>query len=319
MSNSCLQVLGGYGFVDEHPVAKYVRDARVLTPYEGTSQAQKQPSSILRCMRVQSLHVFPVKSTKGSALGDAVVERCGLRHDRRWMVTTADGRKLPVARHRRLMAITAVPDTDGDLVLSAAHLDPLRVPRPVGGRLESVAISGLSDARRAGEAADAWLTEVLGVPVRLFWLDDPSRRPVAPVHGGVPGDPLNLADTAPVLVTTTASLSALNAWIADSGEPGPMVMDRFRPNIVVEGDLEPFAEDGWERIRIGEVEYRFAEHCDRCATTTIDPATLVSGKEPIRTLARHRKWDGHVWFGVRLVPLGEGSIRVGDRVNVLAP
>lgn len=41
VANDCLQVFGGYGFVDEYPVGKYVRDARVLTLYEGTSQVQK--------------------------------------------------------------------------------------------------------------------------------------------------------------------------------------------------------------------------------------------------------------------------------------
>ncbi|MBK1782980.1 acyl-CoA dehydrogenase family protein [Prauserella cavernicola] len=41
VSNNCLQVFGGYGFVDEYPAGKYLRDARVLTLYEGTSQIQK--------------------------------------------------------------------------------------------------------------------------------------------------------------------------------------------------------------------------------------------------------------------------------------
>ena len=40
-SNTALQVFGGYGFIDEYPVGKYVRDARVMTLYEGTSQIQK--------------------------------------------------------------------------------------------------------------------------------------------------------------------------------------------------------------------------------------------------------------------------------------
>jgi alkylation response protein AidB-like acyl-CoA dehydrogenase len=40
-ANNCLQVFGGYGYVDEYPVGKYLRDARVMTLYEGTSQIQK--------------------------------------------------------------------------------------------------------------------------------------------------------------------------------------------------------------------------------------------------------------------------------------
>ncbi|MGW1679470.1 acyl-CoA dehydrogenase family protein [Saccharopolyspora sp. NPDC002376] len=41
VANNALQVFGGYGFIDEYPVGKYLRDARVLTLYEGTSQVQK--------------------------------------------------------------------------------------------------------------------------------------------------------------------------------------------------------------------------------------------------------------------------------------
>ncbi|MCU1640198.1 MAG: Isovaleryl-CoA dehydrogenase [Nocardia sp.] len=40
-ANNAIQVFGGYGYIDEYPVAKYLRDARVLTLYEGTSQIQK--------------------------------------------------------------------------------------------------------------------------------------------------------------------------------------------------------------------------------------------------------------------------------------
>jgi alkylation response protein AidB-like acyl-CoA dehydrogenase len=40
-ANNALQVFGGYGYIDEFPVGKYLRDARVTTVYEGTSQVQR--------------------------------------------------------------------------------------------------------------------------------------------------------------------------------------------------------------------------------------------------------------------------------------
>ncbi|MFF1480777.1 acyl-CoA dehydrogenase family protein [Streptomyces sp. NPDC058301] len=40
-ANNALQVYGGYGYIDEYPVGKLLRDARVMTLYEGTSQIQK--------------------------------------------------------------------------------------------------------------------------------------------------------------------------------------------------------------------------------------------------------------------------------------
>ncbi|MEU7064903.1 acyl-CoA dehydrogenase family protein [Streptomyces sp. NPDC053429] len=40
-ASNALQVHGGYGYIDEYPAGKLLRDARVMTLYEGTSQIQK--------------------------------------------------------------------------------------------------------------------------------------------------------------------------------------------------------------------------------------------------------------------------------------
>jgi alkylation response protein AidB-like acyl-CoA dehydrogenase len=40
-ANLAIQAFGGYGYIDEYPVQKFMRDARVMTLYEGTSQIQK--------------------------------------------------------------------------------------------------------------------------------------------------------------------------------------------------------------------------------------------------------------------------------------
>ncbi|HEX2129683.1 MAG TPA: acyl-CoA dehydrogenase family protein, partial [Solirubrobacterales bacterium] len=40
-ANLAIQVHGGSGYVDDYPVERYLRDARVTTLYEGTSQIQK--------------------------------------------------------------------------------------------------------------------------------------------------------------------------------------------------------------------------------------------------------------------------------------
>jgi hypothetical protein len=91
-------------------------------------------------------------------------------------------------------------------------------------------------------------------------------------------------------------------------------MERFRPNVVLDGDLEPFAEDDWVEVQVGEVRLRVSEPCDRCPVPGIDPATQQVTGEPLRTLARHRRRDGRTWFGIRLVPVTTGAVRVGDPV-----
>ena len=266
-------------------------------------------------MQLNQITVFPVKSMGGTDVDAATVEPWGLEHDRRWLVLHPDGTYLTARREARMLTVTAVA-TGGRLVLSAPGFSTLAVDIPVDGALTATTVSRLHSVRLAADEAHSWLSGALGRAVRLGWLDDPCRRPVSPDHGGRDGDPLNLSDAGPVLVATTASMRQLNEWIAagDAAEPA-VTVDRFRPNLVIETG-EPFAEDTWRHVRIGAAVFRFAEVCDRCQMTLTDPATLVRGKEPIRTMARHRKWNGRTWFGVRLIPTTVGPIRVGDVVSV---
>lgn len=293
-------------------------------------------------MHVAALTVHPVKSLRGEPVAAAEVERAGLRGDRRWMLVDPAGAAVTARRHPDLLGVRARTSAGGGVVLSHPGHEDLHVRPPVAGRPVAVGLSRVGRARAAGPDADGWLRTVLGLDVRLVWQDDPVGRPVDPDHGGRPGDVLSLADDGPVLVAVVASLRRLDAWVAAApartvpGRPAPvtsanedgaadvggaphapLAMERFRPNLVVDGDVEPFAEDAWPGIRVGAVELRFAEHCDRCVMTTVDPDTLVRGQEPLRTLARHRRWDGKVWFGVRMVPVTTGRVAVGDPVSVL--
>ncbi len=68
-----------------------------------------------------------------------------------------------------------------------------------------------------------------------------------------------------------------------------MTMTRFRPNLVIDG-TDAWAEDGWRRLRIGDAEFLAVKGCSRCAITTTDPETTERRKEPLATLARHRRW-----------------------------
>lgn len=267
-------------------------------------------------MNVGSLRIYPVKSTGGLQVEEAIVERAGLAGDRRWAVVDTGGNYLTARTHPLLLSVTATPDRRGGLCLTAAGHDPLAVPAPVDGPHIGVRFSGLNHAIDAGDAAAAWFGDHLGEAVRLVWQDDPHRRPVDPDHGGLPGDPLSLADAGPLLLTTTASLARLGEWLVESGSTITMLAERLRPNVVVDGDLEPFTEDGWSRLRIAGVDFRFADHCDRCVLTTVDPAALERGPEPIRTLSRHRRSGGKTWFGIWIVPLSSGRIKVGDTLEI---
>lgn len=271
-------------------------------------------------MRLVSAHLYPVKSLGGSDVTEAVVELWGLRGDRRWLALHPDGTYLTARTEPRMLSLTALPRPDGGLLLRDGTTE-LAVEMPVHGEEAPTKVSRLESVRLASAEAHEWLSSRLGRDLRLGWLDDPHRRPVALDHGGRPGDPLNLSDAGPLLLCTVPSMNRLNDWILETAvERGedldPLPISRFRPTVVVDGAFDPFAEDGWKSVTIGDVEFRFAEFCDRCALTTIDTRTYTTTKEPIRTLARFRQWDHKTFFGVRLVPVTTGVIRVGDPVGV---
>jgi uncharacterized protein YcbX len=174
-------------------------------------------------------------------------------------------------------------------------------------------------ASRAGDVADEWFGDVLGRPVRLVWLDDPTRRPTNPAYS-MPTDRVSFADGYPLLLANAASLDALNGWLLESGDDeGPLPMTRFRPNVVVSGG-QPWAEDDWigRRLRVGDVTFRAVKPCDRCMVTTIDQESGEKGRQPLRMLAKHRNVDQGLLFGLNLIPDGTGRIAVGDPLEPLS-
>jgi uncharacterized protein YcbX len=94
-------------------------------------------------------------------------------------------------------------------------------------------------------------------------------------------------------------------------------MDRFRPNLVVEG-CGPFAEDAWGAFAIGGVVFQRVKPCTRCAVVTVDQATGIQGKEPLATLARFRAQGSKVMFGQNLIHRGHGVIQRGDPLRPAA-
>ncbi|WP_395244487.1 MOSC domain-containing protein [Agromyces sp. MMS24-K17] len=281
-------------------------------------------------MRLTRIRIHPVKSFAGADHAAARVRPWGLEGDRRWGVVDPDGKPVTAREAHGLLGLTAEPTADGVRLSARDGADDLFVPEPAGAVAVPVGHSRQGSALPAGPLADAWLTDRIGRPLRLVWQPDPGTRTVRTDLGGLPGDRLSLADAAPLLLASEASLARLGELaLTDALERGEtdapaLVIERFRPNLVIDGDpSEPFAEEAWSSVRIGGVRFRVMVPCDRCVMTTIDPTTLEGGKEPIRTLARHRRRDGKTWFGIWLVPDLAGSdtdaVAVGDPVSAHGP
>lgn len=270
--------------------------------------------------RLNGMYRYPVKSCRGERTEAVAVEPWGLAGDRRWMIVDADGGAVTAREHPQLLLVTPSLNSDG-ITLSRPAAEDLTVPLPRGDDLVPVNVWG-SDlaAALASDAAANWLSEAVGEPVRLVYLDEPTRRRPDPSRSRE-HDRVSFADAYPLLLASEGSLATLNELIADGprAAEGPLPMTRFRPNVVVAG-APAWAEDTWRLLRIGDVVFRVTKGCDRCVLTTIDPATAAIGKEPITTLAKYRRWGGKVWFGINLIPdsLRPGEmVRIGDPVEIL--
>lgn len=262
---------------------------------------------------ISSLLYYPVKACRGFEVESADVERMGLQNDRRLMVVTPEGKFLTQREYPRLALVTPKLK-NGTLELSAPDCDSMQFGIQKSGTCLSVNVweSKGIQAIDQGEEAAQWFSDWLGTHVRLVHIADGYKRLVNEKWMVHADDHTGFADGYPILLTSEEGLADLNSHLES-----PVPMNRFRPNIVVKG-CDPFAEDTWNRIRIGHVELAVVKPCARCEVTTIDKETLERSKEPLKTLGKYRKQKLGAIFGQNVIPLNEGSLRLGMNVEVLS-
>ncbi|HCR49119.1 MAG TPA: MOSC domain-containing protein [Rhodothermales bacterium] len=262
-------------------------------------------------MKLSGIHVYPVKSFAGFSQTEAFVTRRGLLMDRQWMLVDEDGDFLSQRECPEMALVkTAVVDKQLHLTFGIETCSVPLLPLADRERLWVTVWGDEVEAQLVEEEANSWLSDILGTNCRLVYMPEASRRLVDRQYANSKDDLVRFADGFPILLTNESSLVWLNGHLQQ-----PVTMSRFRPNLVVSG-FEPFEEDQWKEVKIGEVTFAVAKPCARCSITTIEPTTAKRGKEPLRTLAQFRTFDGKVLFGQNLIPLQEGTLRLDSTVNV---
>jgi uncharacterized protein YcbX len=265
---------------------------------------------------VSALNVYPVKGLKGIALTEARCTDRGIEHDRRFMLVDREGMFFTQREHPR-MATVWTEIHDGQLSLAAPDAGEVLVPlHPEGGSKRRVQVwRSACDAITVSSQADEMLSGYLGLDCTLVYMPDDSTRYSNPEFGGE-GKLVGFADGYAYLLANEASLADLNARLL-AKDHSAVPMNRFRPNIVVSG-AAAFAEDHWGDLRFAPLGplLRTAKPCGRCQVTTTDQTTGdVRGPEPLATLATYRESEFGIRFGMNLVTVREGTIRVGDAVE----
>jgi len=279
-------------------------------------------------MHISEINIYPIKSLKGISLDSAVVEERGLQYDRRWMLTTPDGMFFTQREFPRMATISTWIE-DGGLGAAADSFGDVFIPfEPDTGNKQQVTIwNSVCEAEIYGGALNEWFSDVIGTNCQLVHMPDGSRRNVNPLFNRN-DDVVSFADGYPLMLLSEASLADLNSRLDDD-----LPMNRFRPNLVVTG-AEAFAEDDWQKLRVGDAVFRSTKPCERCVITTVDQSKgEFTGKEPLKTLASYRMAKdvipdrcellgvgaNAVIFGQNLIAESVGAtINVGDAVKVWA-
>lgn len=242
-------------------------------------------------MRIAALYAYPVKSCSAVALDKAELDALGLAGDRRFAFVNAAGRAL-TQRDQPLLA-TVRPALDAQaLRLDFGGLVQLAIPLQAFAQSVTVEVWG---KRIASSAAPESLldraAEYLGTRLRLVALDRAAQRA--------------FADAEPVLVTTSAMLSSLNARLAQA-----VGMERFRPNIVLDGE-----DADWQSLHAERAALERVSLCSRCEVTTIDQASGERrGDEPLRTL--NERFAAN--FGVYCRVARAGQIARGETIRTVS-
>lgn len=266
-------------------------------------------------MKVHSLFIYPVKSLSGIEVSRFDTDDFGPVADRRWMIVDDDRRFVTQREHPEL-ALVATALEGGNVVVDipgegAFPLMAIDETDAAGAEVRVLVwrdwVKAVMGQPEAGEA----LSRFCGKSLRFVYMPDSSFRRV---DAGRVDEyrRVGFADGFPFLITNTASLMELNGRL-----DAPVEMRRFRPNIVVEG-AQPWDEDSWQQLTIGNNRLSVVKPCSRCVVTTVDPATgkKDAALQPLRTLSGYRRRPEGVIFGQNAIHESPGSIRVGDPVTI---
>jgi uncharacterized protein len=264
---------------------------------------------------ITGVFVYPVKSCRGIELQSAEVADTGFADDRHWMMVRLNGRFV-TQRELPRMALIVPQLTVNSLKLAAPGMPMLEVPREAGGEARPITVWKF-DGRGidCGDDAAQWCSQYLGTPLRLVRFDATVPRVCSPEWTPGTRATTEFTDGFPILVISRASLAELNSRL-----PKPLPMERFRPNIVIDG-VEAYDEDRIHELRAGPVTLRLVKPCARCSITTTDQQKgEVDGVEPLRTLKQYRhdkKLHGELFGQNAIVIDGVGeSLRAGSPMEI---
>lgn len=261
---------------------------------------------------VSSLSIYPLKSAGAIDTDTLHITEAGLQNDRQFMLVKMDGAFVTGRTHPKITSIECEVLNNSLLLHHPSCASLLLNQTDFTEQYRRSAVWGTSlIGQSCGLKADQWVSELLGEPLQIIFFGEKSARSVNRHENHQVG----FADGFPLLLVNQSSLEHLNERLLS-----PVTMRNFRPNITLSGAIA-WSEDGWAKVKIGDIVFALSKPCSRCIFITVDPYTalLDKGLEPLKTLTSYRKEaDGNnVIFGENMLALNSGVIKIGDEVEIL--
>ncbi|XP_041646133.1 molybdenum cofactor sulfurase isoform X1 [Cheilinus undulatus] len=274
----------------------------------------KESNSTGGTYSLTNIYIYPIKSCGAYEVHHWPVGPLGLLYDRGWMVVNRNGVCLSQKREQRLCLIhPQVHLPSNKLLLQASGMETISVPLEKGTQMQTchqVCQSKVCGDRvetvDCGDEAASWLSDFLGQPCRLIRLNpDFTREMKKRPSGAATSTSLSLVNEAQYLMINRASVELIQKLMSSRQEDseGDQLLDtqnvisRFRANLVIAG-VEPFEEDNWSHLIIGNTPFVVTGQCGRCQMVGVDQETGTRTKEPLLSLSTYR--TGKVTFGVYL-------------------
>lgn len=257
---------------------------------------------------VKHLFFYPVKSARGVSLESMSIDRTGPKYDRRWMVVNRGGKFLTQRQFPKMCLIET--QLNGDtLILSSPGFDTIHVSKGT----KDMQVTVWRDtvlARDCGDDVAQWLSDYLAKDCHLVEMPEQTQRLVDTDFAGQ-GETVGFADGFPLLIASQASLNDFNSKLET-----PIGFDRFRPNIVVDG-CEPYAEDDWREVQIGDIRMSIVKPCSRCIIPSIEQTSGNKQMVVNEALLEYRRRGAKTYFGQNALHQNRGEISVGDAVRLI--
>ena len=275
-------------------------------------------------LQLTQINIYPVKSLDGYSPTAALVEKRGLQHDRRWMLTDTEGVFMTQRTNGKMALLQAIIE-DNALIIREKQGDMNKITIPIDTVLKNDIDEATTlnvkiwddtvQAVRVSEEADAWLSAFLGKKCHLVTMPDTTDRRVDEGYN-TGDDVVSFADGYPFLIIGEASMQELNTRLDT-----PLSIRRFRANFIFSGG-QPFQEDDFKAFKIGDIDFMGVKNCARCVLITRDPDTGEKGKEPLQTLNTYRQRDTKTLFGQNVLWqhrawewAWQPEVKVGDSIS----